>query len=202
MHERPNDGRGNACQSTAERFDRYGLSPEQVETESLNVPGKRIEKGDVRLSRSSFGDRMIDLKPETIDDVKQWIGNEDEQARDCCCDHEKAPNVAGSAAAADRLADLTRSDIRAQLKRVAKEYVYRDSRPLQVWKPYLDELIVQMPPITLIPFDDIVVESGSTLHVSKHVDVLFAGDVRIEEGGTIVSDGDLKIDCLDIEGRV
>lgn len=202
MYERSNDGRDNACQSTAERFDRYGLSPKQVETESLNVPGKRMEKGDVRLSRSSFGDRMIDLQPETIDDVKQWIGNEDEEASDCCCDHEKTPSVAGSAAAADRLTDLTSRDTRAWLKRVAREYVYQDSRPLQAWKPYLDELIVQLPPITLLPLDDIVVESGSTLHVAKHVDVLFANGVRIEEGGTIVSDGDLKIDCVDIEGRV
>jgi len=81
-------------------------------------------------------------------------------------------------------------------------YVYGDSSAVSAWKPILDDLVIKRPDITVFPIEDLIVDNGSTLHVGKEVDIIFARRVIIHQTGRIVSEGNLKLDAKSVQGNV
>ena len=186
--------------TTEERLTTYGLSPGKRSFPELRVPKGRTLNLQAHVMRKKV--RVFPLKPKSIDEVKSWIGFVDSglpsgfgQDFDRWPSLKYPPSNSGSGLPEG-------DDYRAGLKNVAKAYVHGDSKVLQSWKNVLDVIVTKLPPIVLVPFDDIVVEAGSTLKIGAGVDVLFGNRVIIKTGGKIVVDGNIKIDCFSIRGHV
>lgn len=77
---------------------------------------------------------------------------------------------------------------------VARAYLYGDSRRLGKLKPWLSAHFPVIE-IAIWAFNDIHVKSGSVLEVGPGTHVLVARKVTIEDGGTIRSRGNLKLDA-------
>jgi len=73
-----------------ERLERYGLDPDEVDCVDLVVGGRM--KGTMELTIETFDGTVHKLEPESIDDVKSWLGVEDEAGISCCqSEHEPLP---------------------------------------------------------------------------------------------------------------
>ena len=168
----------------------------------------RVEPGEqVVLSPDSprFSGYYKQVRPRTIDEVRQVIGLSDESVktlanRRCC----KPSTVSSTLISPDDLESedpAAKSNARAAVYQAGREYVHGDPTLLTQWKPALDRY-VEINKALLNVLDllkmNIEVADGATLVISNNTHAVYAGAVRIHGSGRIVCQGSVtfKIDSL------
>lgn len=201
----------------SERLRKYGLTPDDVQANTLRV----VERSIVYLgdggSRASFHAPRW-LRCRGIDDAKRWLGVPDKAVRlnqkavdkqevrhfppaSARREAEELTRALASVEPADttRIARINASIDEfcrrnaADLARLARSYVLSDSKPLKKWKLYLD-LVARQLLVPIWAYETVVVKGGSVLEFSGGANVLTAGNLVIESGGTIRCRGTLNLD--------
>jgi hypothetical protein len=193
--EHQNGGKGGEDK----RLAVYGLDPRVLLEESLVIPPNT----HVRLSGTEGKERfpgLVHLEPQTIDDVKQWIGvrNELGAKRACGCEMPAVVPAASSPAEFRRL----KATDRQMIYDLAHEYVHGDSSRVAAYKPLIDHLIDKASIIGIFLRQDIDIYSGAVLEVAANVKILYARHIRIWKGGQLKLRGSVKIDCVSITGNL
>ena len=203
--------------SVEERVEKkYGVT--DCEFEDLTI------KEDTKINAAANPENFVHLVPESIDNVKDWIGVKNEDAPSCCELERDLPSeviiaeIREEIPSADHAEDALfvrdtdllsdfgiEADLRTHIGTAINQYVYGNSEDVVTWKPLLDELITKghFPhrDILLSPIFELRIESGSTYEVAG-LDVLAADSIVIERNAKIVTNGNLKIDTGSIEGEV
>jgi len=187
--------KGNANVDMAGRLKPYGVTAAQALGEPIIVPpDKVLSLGLSDLKQAKAG--IVQLKPKTISDVKQWIGVKDEVGR-------KRP-----VAAMPQITSLTLSDDRTLALRnqadsrgvhqLAEMYVLGDSAAVKHLEPAINKLLIDASILGIFSIHDIDVYG--TLNIDPSVRVLVARNIRIWGKGVIRVRGQVKIDAVSITG--
>jgi hypothetical protein len=188
--------------SIADRLARYGLSEREIELSDLTVSGERHVV--VAPDNPYFSERVRRLHPESIDDLKAWIGTPEGS---CCSDagspHGRGllpPRVVSSALSDERSIDEHRA-----MNSLAGAYVFGHADSLggaQV-SAANEWLKVIKARLNISLFQDIYVKAGSTLSLAPSIHVLFARYITVEHSGRIVlgHGSTTSIDCAGFRGN-
>lgn len=186
-----------AARSVSERLQVYGLKPEQAFPEALVVPeGKSLTISPRRTPQPTSG--FVTLEPQSIDDVKQWIGVPDSVGR------LRNLNKPTSGLALLEKPEDVRALSTAQrqgLQDLAHQYVYGDSTQALAYKSSLTQLAVNGSVSGVFLLADVDVLPNAVLKLAKGLKVFFANNIRIWQGGEIHLLGDVKIDCASLTGK-
>lgn len=197
MRDASKGKRSKAGEESKKRLALYGISWDKLLPSGLSVPpGTKLRLSTDRGRRKDTGYSY--LTPKTIDDVKRWIGVADEVAARKPCASLCPSNVTIVKSVSD-LRNLSAAEMRGMYA-LGREYVHGDSRRLSVYRPILDALLIDAVIIGVFLREDIDVYSGSVLEIGSDVRVLWARNIRIWHGGTIRIEGEVKIDCVSIQG--
>jgi hypothetical protein len=185
----------------ADRLAKYGLSERAVDLADLTVG--RDQHVVIARDNPFFADRIHQLRPETIDDLKQWIGTPEGS---CCSDpsvHGRGllpPAVVSSALGEERSVDEHRA-----MNSLAGSFVFghADAVPATHVSAINDWLSVIKARINISLFQDIYVSAGSTMSLAPSIHVLFARYITVENTGRIVlgSGSTTSIDCAGFRGH-
>lgn len=172
---------------------------EEVCSEDLVVH----EGNSVTLSTKieQFKPHYKTLYPKSIDEVKEAIGVPKDVpfSRPLCCDSPLKTTIPS----ADELAAPERAlDANKMVRLAAREYVKGDYKNVEQWAGIVNPWLVKAAAeIHLATFQNIVVENGGVLHVSKDTHALYANSIKLYGTGRIEAEGDLTIDCVSFEGN-
>jgi hypothetical protein len=183
----------------AKRAGVYGLNLTDLLGGSVVVaPGTYARLSSVESK--SRGPGLVRLTPNSLDDVKRWIGVPDELgAKRCSC--ATVPAEIPAIANADDFRKLDHNS-RLAVHDLAYEYVHGDSRRLAAYKPWLDHLVADAAIHGVFFREDIDIHRGAVLEIGKDLKVLFARNIRIWRGGLLKITGPVKIDCVSIVGNL
>lgn len=189
--------------SNEERLEEYGLSSQQVRMEDLVVG----ENEYIRLTlRGDVPNRYAKLaqhiRVESIAHLKRLIGVPDQVVQKQCvrpCEENLTEVISPEF---NSLTDLSTKQFEV-LQLAANEFIYGNSEAIAIYEPALNKAIssVIRSRITLLPFNDIIVERGGVLELDGSAEVIFANKVLIKQGGKIRLTGTVKIDCNSIQGE-
>jgi len=180
------------------RLSTYGLTAADAFSEDVVVPeGMSLTLSAPPAGEDSSG--YITLRPQTIDDVKRWIGVPDEvgRRREFSCEPVSELALVDSPADFAKLAQSQRQSLRE----LAKRYVYGDSAVLSQYKTTLSHLLEDAFIQGIVLGADVDVLPGAQLQIAANLKVFVARRVRIWTGGRIKLLGDTKIDCASIVGK-
>lgn len=179
----------------AARLQRYGVSPEQALTEPLIVPPRKILEVSVeQLADKKRG--MVELRPKSIAQVKEWIGIPNSVARRY---PRELPRLTNVRLGPPEVSRARTPALNRNLYQLAKAFVHGDSEGLDHYIPILDKLLVEATIVGIFLLSDIDVYG--TLDIAPSLKVLLARDVRIWGDGVIRFHGAGKIDCVSIQGK-
>ncbi len=193
---------GKALPSLEERLKAYALSVNQVQLDNLVLgEGECIHltlRGDSRFAKAA---RRIPVK--TVADLKWLIGVPDSVVQQQChCRFE--PELTETVPASFKsLNDLTDAQ-RTTLGLAAKEYIHGNSRSVAHYEPALNQglSLVNRSVISIVLFQDIIVERNATLTLDASIDVIFANKILVKLGGKIRALGSyVKYDCNSVQGE-
>jgi hypothetical protein len=192
---------GNMAEvSIADRLAKYGLSERAADLTDLKVG----QEQHVMVARDNpfFADRIHQLRPESIDDLKQWIGTPEGS---CCSDSTHIPGLLPPALVSSALSDERTVDEHRTMNSLAGAYVFghADSVAPTHLSAVNDWLSVVKARITISLFQDIYVSAGSTMSLAPSVHVLFARYITVENTGRIVlgNGSTTSIDCAGFRGH-
>lgn len=181
-------------QEVHRRLEPYGISEEQLYPEDLVVlPGKRLH---VTAARQRKTQGFVELRPQSIDDVKRWIGVPDEIGRQRQCATQCVESFSMTADP-EALRSLRGGRLRG-LHRLADTYVYGDSAQVAQQRHLLDGLLLDAWIIGLFVRRDIDVYG--LLELGPDVRLLWARHIRIWPHGELRILGNTKVDCVSVEG--
>ena len=190
----PADRRAQDDEQFKARLAPYGVAEEDIFPDDLVVPPeKRLVLTHARGREKGPG--FVQLRPQTIDDVKRWIGVPDEVGRQRSCTCE-LPESATVAADPESLGELDGPRQR-NIHRMAQAYVRGDSATVAHFKNLYDHLVKDSWLNTIFLRRDIDVYG--VLELGPDISLLWAGNVRIWPHGRIQVDGNAKLDCLSID---
>lgn len=190
---------GELSDETRRRLKPYGLAGEEAAVGDIVVPAKH--KLRLSTNRGKIRERgFVHLRPRSIDDVKRWIGVSNEVATKMPCRHVCPSSVAMVAAPSD-VRKLNQGALR-DLHRMGEAYVHGDATHLTPYREVLNHLMHDAVIIGVFVRGDITVYSGAVLEVGADVRLIWARHIRVWSGGTIVLEGDTKIDCTSIEANI
>ncbi len=186
--------------STADRLAKYGLSERASELSDLKVGSEQ----HVLIARDNpyFSDRIHQLRPESIDDLKSWIGTPDGS---CCSDSAHTRGLLPPAVVSSALSDERNADEHRAMNSLAGAYVFGHSdavAPTHL-SAVNDWLSIVKARITISLFQDIYVSAHSTMSLAPSVHVLFARYITVENTGRIVlgAGSTTSIDCAGFRGH-
>ena len=205
--------------SFEDRIAKYGLTAKDVDAEILRVGKKQVVRLGCLSKRPSFYRPRL-LRAGGVDDVKNWIGTPDSvfkhkpkmadrfkfekpPAEDTLKaftklhqKHVKEKDAAKKKAYSSEIFELIRKD-RKELNRIAKAYVYGNSKSVEAWRVWLDWLLRDSEfPVWL--FQKVVVESGAVLELDSGPNILTGDILVIEPGGTIRTSGVLTLNFSEL----
>jgi hypothetical protein len=157
----------------------YRLTEEQVQLADLRL--ERNQRQTLSLQNLSLSQSVIRLQPQTVQDLKDWIGVSDAAL--------SSPQVGSMAASyppvIETVASAARNFVFGLSSEINSIYITR----LNDW--ILDNRVV----ISFFPFNDIYLSAGSQLVVTDNA-VLFARYITVVDTAQIVLQGTAtKIDC-------
>lgn len=175
----------------AKRLAAYQLTEQDVQLTNLRLERDQIQN----LSRQDpdLGNRLIQLKPKTLQDLKDWIGVTDAAFGDL-----KLPSVPAPTPKLKALGKEITPEEDAVLSASAWQFVFRHSGAIGPDViPILDDWLQRTSPtIHFFQANDIHLSAGAQLVVAPDVFVIFAGHITIDETATILIQGfAIKIDC-------
>jgi hypothetical protein len=188
--------------SLEERLKVYGLTPNQVQLENLALgEGECIHltlRGDSRFAKAA---QRIPVK--TVGDLKRLIGVPDSVVQQHCSCRFGAELAESVPAGFKSPNDLTPTQLET-LRLAAKEFIYGNSQSVSHYEPALNLAIslVARSIISILLFQDIIVERNATLTLDASIDVIFANKILIKLGGKIRALGSfVKYDCSSAQGE-
>jgi hypothetical protein len=188
--------------SVADRLARYGLSERAGELSDMTLG--RDQQVLVARENPFFADRVHQVRPESIDDLKQWIGTPDGS----CCSDATGGHVGGllpPAVVSSALGDERSADENRTMNSLAGAYVFGHSESvaathLVALNEWLGSIKAR---INISLFQDIYVSAGATMSLAPSVHVLFARYITVENTGRIVlgTGSTTSIDCAGFRGH-
>jgi hypothetical protein len=163
----------------AKRLDIYGLSADKLKLSPLTVSSKQTVRLDYRRHEDNTNYALI--RPKSVNDLKRWHGNPDgafghDQPR-----FGKLPS--------------TRRLTEQELKDVAREYIYGNSKSVAKYGSLIDQYIAHMDISVAVFFYTIItINDGAILEVGNGSSVLFADILRIHKNGILSVVGDMRVD--------
>jgi hypothetical protein len=194
---------GEAQPSGSSRFDKvleqYCVTSAGTEPEDLVVPCRSV----VVLSgspRHNSHRRPAVLRTTDLDELKRWIGVPDAAVKGrCLLDRQHRRDLAALRSQAKETAATTVQKAPPAggvqldtLRAHARAYLYGDSSVVADAKPLLVSHFEQFA-VFAWWLRKVKVSSGSVLAFGPGANVLLAGEVEIEEGGQIISQGSLTV---------
>lgn len=188
--------------SLEERLKVYGLSPGQVQLENMTIgEGECFHltlRGDSRFAKSA-----VRIPVKTVGDLKRLIGVPDSVVQKQCHCRFESELTETVPPGFKSLTDLSPAQ-HATLQLAANEYIYGNSLSVSHYESALNQAIslANRSVISIVLFQDIIVERNATLTLDASVDVIFANKILIKLGGKIRALGSyVKYDCSSVEGE-
>lgn len=186
-----------------ERLARYGLADRHVDMVDLTVPAE--EEVTIATANPFLAGHSAVLRPESIDDVKRWIGLPDQG----CCDGGPITHEASllpPALMASALSETVSVAEHRMMNSLAGAYVFGHTNQVNTAQvPAINEWLAAIRArINIFLFQDIYVAAGAKLSLAPSVHVLFARYITVEHTGRIVlgSGSTTSIDCAGFRGNV
>ncbi|MDQ2632080.1 MAG: hypothetical protein M3Y75_14085 [Actinomycetota bacterium] len=171
----------------ADRLRPYGLE-HRVDPRPLEVP---CESTVVLDSRRYYDKRdFAVLMPESVDDLKRWIGTPDAAIGHDLPRFGTVPelNMKGKE-------ELGQSEQEA-LGKIAREYIFGNSKLVAEHKGLIDRELLKWTArdIAIFFFTVVTIDAGATLEVGNNSNVFTCDELRIHRNGTLSIVGDVKVD--------
>jgi hypothetical protein len=199
-------------------LSKYNLQEIEGQLKDITVP-KGTKMFLTNRPRSEYRENAVQgvyrtLKPKSLTEVKKWIGIPDEVAR-----KRRILNVEGPVGpAAWRTArtletvalpspekfEMAKANApqRRMLKEVARNFVYGDSKTLVPAELAMAEQVLIGAVLVAVASKNIVIEHDAQLVVQPDVWVLAANAIKIYQGGQLIANGTLMVDCVSMQGNI
>lgn len=178
-----------------ERLRPYGIDPEDVEREEVIVEDEQVLSSESAAS-------VHQLRPDTLAEMKAWIGVDDESAPVATME-ELPPRLPDpeELKAAFGSEEAVEEDPREVIYDALWLSLYRDRRSLPDWDELLD-MVIDLSElfVPFVPVKVIHVKRDAVFEVGHQVSVLFSDVIRIEDGGTLRYTGGMRIDTAFLDG--
>jgi hypothetical protein len=187
------------------RLANYGLDQSALLAEELVTVPSAVTPLTLGGAESRF--QPIVLKTADFDEVNRWLG-----VPDVAFEAAEPPVLAPKPlrfegmerrrrepelAPEDALERYSREDLSSEqletIRSAARAYLFGDSRKVREFKPWIEKVFERIS-ISVWPFLDVTVKSGSVLAFGQGPHVLVAHRLTIEEGGVVRNFGNLKVD--------
>jgi hypothetical protein len=180
------------------RLKLYGLSHLEDlvlgEGESIRVS----LRGESRFAKAAHRIRLKSIK-----DLKRLIGVPDAVVQQHCgCRFEA--NLSETVPPGFKSVNSLTPDQLQTLRAAAYEYIHGNSQSVQQYEPALNQAIFALNRslVSIVLFQDIIVDRNATLILDSSVDVIFARKIIIKLGGKIRALGSfVKYDCSSVQGE-
>jgi hypothetical protein len=184
------------------RLRPYGFQVAEVEQALGNLVVARGQQVHVTRRNPAVERHIRQLPvPKSLAEVKRIIGVPDEVAR--VLSRPLRPLAVNPALVSSQLAPELTAPVNASLWASARHAVFGTSgsvSPSEIVS--IDQWIAHINPVIFAGlFQDITVQSGGRLYIDADVQVLFANNILIEQGGQVLCLGSIvKFDCATLRG--
>ena len=174
-----------------ERLKKYGLDGGALDIQPLDIRrGQRVD-----LDFEQYRDRRSYtlLRPESINDVKRWVGTPDSVFGH---DHPRfGPVPHLDLKELDGGAQLGR-DAMPALRAIANEFIHGNSKAVQQYEVLLDTYLLarELINISIFFFTEVTIGDGAVLEVGKNSNVFVCDILHIHKNGTLSVVGDMRAD--------
>jgi len=177
-----------------ERLMTYGLDADKLKIQSLNL--KSDEHLNLNYKKHKDSRNFSVLETTTIADLKRWVGTPDSCFRHDLPIFGQLPQLSKTVLSDEPLSSRLSATDRADLSKVANEYIHGNSLSVQQFEPVINGYlkVIGQALVPVFFYNVVTIENGAVLEVGNGSSVFVADLVRIHTNGHFNIVGPCRVD--------